>query len=108
MFPSDISTMPVLLRCNYVKAMSMHEDKYTYPSNVLHSNIPQESYPTWILMTQMHVATYCGGGGVFAVLEVMMVSGVAMVVVGWAGATMGIGPGVSNFRMVEVRLAGKK
>ena len=60
------------------------------------------------LMTQMHVATYCGGGGVFAVLEVMMMSGVAMVVVGWAGATMGIGPGVSNFRMVEVRLAGKK
>ena len=33
MFPSDISTMPVLLRCNYVKAMSMHEDTYTYPSN---------------------------------------------------------------------------
>ena len=45
----------------------MHEDKYTYPSNVLHSNIPQEVYPTWILMTQMHVATYCGGGGVFAI-----------------------------------------
>ena len=50
-------------------------------------------------MTQMHVATYCGGGGgVFAVLEVMMVSGVAMVVVGWAGATMGIGPGVVKFQ----------
>lgn len=99
MFPSDISTMPVLLRCNYVKAMSMHEDKYTYPSNVLHSNIPQESYPTWILMTQMHVATYCGGGGgVFAVQEVMMMSGVAMVVVGCAGATMGIGPGVVKFQ----------
>ena len=60
-------------------------------------------------MTQIHVATYCGcggggSGGVFAVLEVMMMSGVAMAVVGWAGATMGIGPGVSNFRM----LAGNK